>query len=78
MAADTVLFCHTKNFKKKSQGHIRVVPKERADLKMIHDENNVLTDDKLIIVRDFLRISKHACLHIRNEHPRGVNVLNRT
>ena len=28
-------------------------PKERADLKMIHDENNVLTDDELIIVRDF-------------------------
>ena len=26
-------------------------PKERADLKMIHDENNVLTDDELVIVR---------------------------
>ena len=51
-------------------------PKERADLKMIHDENNVLTDDELVIVRDFLRTSKHACLYVRNEHPRGFNVLN--
>ena len=24
-------------------------PKEREDLKMIHNENNVLTDDELII-----------------------------
>ena len=41
-------------------------PKERADLKIIHDENNVLTNDELIVVRDFLRKSKHACLYIRN------------
>ena len=36
--------------------------KERTDLKMIHDENNVLTDDELVVVRDLLRNSKHACL----------------
>ena len=41
-------------------------PKEMADLKIIHDENNVLTNDELIVVRDFLRKSKHACLYIRN------------
>ena len=41
-------------------------PKERADLKMIHDENNVLMDDESAIVRDFLRTSKHACLYIQN------------
>ena len=50
---------------------------ERADLKIIHDENNLLTDDELVIARDFLRTSKHACLYIRNEHPRRFNVLNR-
>ena len=49
-------------------------PKERADPKMIHD---VLTDDELVIVRDFLRTPKHACLYMSNEHPRGFNVLNR-
>ena len=46
-------------------------PKENVDLKMIHDENNVLTDDELAVVRNPLRKSKHACLYIRNEHPRG-------
>ena len=30
-------------------------PKERGDLTMIHDENNVLTDDELVVVRDSLR-----------------------
>ena len=48
--------------------------KERGDLKMIHDENDVLTDDELVVVRDFLRNSKYACLHIRNEYPRGFCV----
>ena len=40
-------------------------PKEGVDLRMIHDENNLLADDELIIVRDFLKTSKHACLSIR-------------
>ena len=43
-------------------------PKERSDFKMIHDEN-MLTNDEVVVVRDFLRKSKHACLYIRNEHP---------
>ena len=50
-------------------------PKERADLKMIYDENHVLADDELVIVRDFLRTSKHACLYARYEHPRRFYVL---
>ena len=74
MVAGTVLFCHTKKFKKAGQGHICLVSKERADLKMIHNENNVLTDDEVVIVRDFLRTSKHACICIRNEHPGGFCV----
>ena len=42
---------------------------------MIHDENDVLADDELFIVTDFLEMSKHACLYIRNEHSRGFKVL---
>ena len=53
-------------------------PKKMADLKIVHDENNVLKDDELVIATDFLRTSKHACLYMRNENPRGFNVLNRT
>ena len=30
-------------------------PKEREDLKMIHYENDVLTDDELVVARDFLK-----------------------
>ena len=51
-------------------------PKERRDLNMIHYENNVMTDDELVIVTDFLRTSKNADLYIRNEHPRGFKVMN--
>ena len=42
---------------------------------MMHDENNVLTDDELVVIRNFLRNSKHACLYIRNEHPCGFKLL---
>ena len=33
-------------------------PKVRIDLKMIHDENEVLTDDELVVAREFLKKSK--------------------
>ena len=49
---------------------------ERADLKMMHDENDVLTDDELVVARSFLKKSKHACLYIQNEYPRGFRLLN--
>ena len=39
-------------------------PKERADLKIIHDKNDVLTNDELVVVRNFLKESKHVCLYI--------------
>ena len=51
-------------------------PNEMGDLKMMHDENDVLTDDELVVVRDVLRKSKHACLYIPNEFPRGFRLLN--
>ena len=52
-------------------------PKERGDLKTIHEENDVLTDDKLVAARGILRESRHGCLYIGNEHPRGFRLLNR-
>ena len=42
---------------------------------MIHDENDVLTDDELVVARNFLK-SKYACLYIQNEFPRGFRLLN--
>ena len=58
MVADTVLYCHAK------RPFFVWYPKKRADLKTIHDENDVLTDDELIGVRGILRKSRHACLYI--------------
>ena len=49
-------------------------PKEKRDLKTIHDENDVLANDELVFVRGILRKSKHACLSIRNEFPCGFCV----
>ena len=64
-----------KNLRRQTKAIFVWYPKERADLKMIHDENNVLTDDELVVIRDFLKKSKHVCLYIRNEHPGGFKVL---
>ena len=41
---------------------------------MIHDENDALTDDELVVARNLLKNSKLACLYIRNEFPRGFCV----
>ena len=69
MVADTALFSHTQNSKRASWKNICLAPYRK-----IHEENNVLTDDELVIVRDFLKESKHACLYMRNEHPGGFKI----
>ena len=66
-----------KNLRRQAKFIFVGYPKDRADLKMIHDKNNVLMHHGLVIVRDFLRTSKHPCLYIRNDHPRAFSVLNR-
>ena len=49
--------------------------KARADLQTMHNENDVLTDDELVIARNFLKKSKHICLYIQNELPPGFKLL---
>ena len=60
-----------KNLRRQAKPIFVWYPKERPDLKIIHDENNVLMDDELVVVRGHLKKSRHECLHIRNEHSRG-------
>ena len=66
--------------RKKSREQTKAIfvwyPKATIDLKMIHDENDVLTDNELVVARDFFKISKYACLYIQNESPRGFKFLN--
>ena len=51
-----------KNLRRQAKAIFIWYPKERGDLKMIHEENDVLTDDELVVVRSLLKKSKHACL----------------
>ena len=66
---------YQKNLRRQAKALFEWYPKERPDLKMIQDEKNVLTNDELVLVRDFLTKSKHACLYIQNEHPHGFWIL---
>ena len=63
-----------KNLRRQPKAIFVWYPKEREDLKMIHDENDVLTVDELVAARNFLKKSKHVCLYIENEFPRGFCV----
>ena len=65
-----------KNLRRQAKVIFVWYPKERGDLKAIHEENDVLTDNELIVARDFLEKSKYACLYIRNEFPHGFKLLN--
>ena len=65
-----------KNLRRQAKTIFVWYPKEKGDLKMIHNENDVLTDDELVVVRDLFKKSKHACLYICNEFPRGFRLLN--
>ena len=50
-------------------------PKERSDLKIIHEENGVLTNNEPVVAKDFLKQLKHACLYIKIEHPQWFRML---
>ena len=41
-----------KNLRRQAKAIFAWYPKERVDLKMIHDENDVLTNDELAVVMD--------------------------
>ena len=65
-----------KNLRRQAKAIFVWYSKERADLRTIHDENYVLTDDELVVTRDFFKKSKYACLYIQNEFPRRFRLLN--
>ena len=65
-----------KNLRRQAKAIFFWHPKERGDLKAIHDENNVLTDDEIVVSRGLLRESRHGYLYIRNEYPGGFRLLN--
>ena len=65
-----------KNLRKQDKTIFVWYSEERVDLRTIHDQNDVLTDDELVFARDCLKKSKYACLYIQNEFPRRFKLLN--
>ena len=50
-------------------------PKNRTDLKVIHEENDVIeTQEELVRVKKQLKWGKHTCLIMRMEHPRAYEI----
>ena len=64
-----------KNLRRQAKAIFVWYPKERGDHKAIPEENDVLTDDELVVVRGLLKKSKHAYLYIRNKFPCGFRLL---
>ena len=49
-------------------------PKNRRDLKVIHEENDVIEMGELVRVKAQLKRGKHTCLIMRMEHPRACEI----
>ena len=49
-------------------------PKNRTDLKVIHEENDVIEMEKLARVKAQLKRGKHTCLIMRMGHPRAYEI----
>ena len=49
-------------------------PKNQTDLKVIHEENDVIEMGELARVKEALKWGKHTCLIMRMEHPRAYMI----
>ena len=49
-------------------------PKNRTDLKIIHEEHDVIEMEELARVKEALKQGKHICLIMRMEHPRAYMI----
>ena len=49
-------------------------PKNRMDLNIIHEENDVIETGELARVKAQLKLGKHTCLIMRMEHPRAYKI----
>ena len=49
-------------------------PKNRKDLNVIHEENDVIETGELARVKEALKQGKHTCLIMRMEHPTAYEI----
>ena len=55
-----------KNLRRQAKATFVWYPKKRGGLKAILEENDVLTDNELIVAKKLLKNSKYGCLYIRS------------
>ena len=63
-----------KNLRRQAKAIFTWYPKERGDMRTNHEENDVLTNEELIVVKEHLKNVKQTCLYIRNKYPRVFNI----
>ena len=63
-----------KNLRRQKKQLFLWYPSEKSDLKMVDEETNLMSPEDLAKIKDQLKHEKHACLHIRLQHPRDFNV----
>ena len=60
-----------KNLRRQAKHLFIWYPKECNDFRLIHEENDVLSNEEISLAKVKLKESKHGCLFIRVEHPRN-------
>ena len=63
-----------KNIRREAKMLYGWYPKNRTDLKVIHEENDVIKMGELARVKEKLKRGKHTCLITRMEQPRAYRV----
>ena len=64
-----------KNLRRQKKQLFLWYPSEKSDLRTADEETNLMTSDDLAKIKEQLKSEKHACLHVRLEHPRGFEIL---
>ena len=67
-----VVHWYPKEPEKTSKTVIHLVPQRAQRFRLIHEENDVLTNEELPLAKAKLKDSKHACLFICVEYPLEV------
>ena len=63
-----------KNIKRQARILYVWYPKNRTDLNIIYEENDVIEMRELANVKEKLKRGKHTCLIMRMEHPRAYEI----
>ena len=74
MVINSIYTVIPKNLRRQAKAIFTWYPKELGDMRTIHEENDVLTNDELIVVKEYLKNTERPYLYIRNEYLRGFQI----